>query len=136
VDTARPDVNSKRHFAAMLDELLADAPRFAHRRDAVMQTLTRWRNVYPAFQALSNHSPILLEAMAYLTTGVAAPADWKQAKLAMLEQIAKPKAKVSIVMIAALKELIVAAAEAQQLKTLSKADWRKRMKEMAAEKKK
>ncbi|MBI3652841.1 MAG: family 20 glycosylhydrolase [Acidobacteria bacterium] len=153
VDLARPDNHNRREIAALIDELLADAPRFAAGREKALRLFTGWRDGYPAFLALSNESPIVqeaeplakqlaqigaagLEALAYLHARVAAPAAWRDAKLALLEPEAKPKSKVRIVIFLAMKELIIAAAELSQLPTMTKADWHKQVKALAAEKKK
>jgi hexosaminidase len=152
VDIARPDNHAGRRVVAMIDELLGDAPRFNAAREKAIAVFTRWRDVYPAFTALSNESPVLqdaegqakqlsqigaagLEALAYLNSGVAAPMDWRDARLALLAQEQRPKTKVKLVITTALKELFIAAAEIGQLQTLSKADWQKRVKGLAAERK-
>jgi hexosaminidase len=131
VDAARPDPVSRRHFAALVDEYLADKPRFAANRERLMQTLMRWRDNRAAFDALVDTSPILqealplakalsdvgaagMEAMIYLLSGTVPPLDWKEAKLASLDEAAKPKAKVKLVIIPALKKLITAAAEGRK----------------------
>ncbi len=131
VDAARPDPASRRQFAAMVDELLADKPQLARNRESVMQTLMRWRDNQAGFVKLVDASPILqeaeplakdlsdagaagMEAMIYLLSGTAPPMDWKAAKLAMLDEAAKPKAKVKLVIIPAIKRLITAAAEGRK----------------------
>jgi hexosaminidase len=152
VDVARPDNKASRQVAALVDELLSDAPRFTTSRERAIALFTRWRDTWPAFNALSNESPVLqdaeglakqlsqigsaaLEALAYLNSNVAAPADWRDAKLALLVQEQRPKTKVKLVITQALKELFIAATETPQLQSLSKADWQKRVKALAAEKK-
>ncbi|MEW6125759.1 MAG: family 20 glycosylhydrolase [Acidobacteriota bacterium] len=131
VDTARPDPASKRHFAALVDGWLSDQPRFAENRERLMQTLMGWRDNREPFEALVAGSPVLqeaeplaknlsdigaigLEAMNYLLSGTPPPVAWKDAKLAVLDEAAKPKAKVKLVIIPAMKKLVTAAAEARK----------------------
>ena len=75
-----------------------------------------------------------MDALSYLSTGLAPPAAWREAKLAALEQAAKPKAEVELVVVPALKQLVIGAAELPQLSTTSPAEWRKRVQSLAEEK--
>lgn len=149
VDTARPDSTTARQFAMMVDDLLSDAPRFRAHHDRLFHLLTEWRDIRPALDVLTDRSPVLqeaeplardlsdvgttgLEALEYLSAGVAPPPQWREAKLASLEQAAKPKAEVEIVVIPALKQLVVAAAEASQLKSMGPVEWKKRVTALAS----
>jgi hypothetical protein len=72
-----------------------------------------------------------LEALSYLTKGVAPSAAWRDSRLAVLDEASKPKAALEFPVVASLRELIVAASELPQLKTATPADWRRRVKQLA-----
>jgi hexosaminidase len=149
VDAARPDSDAARRFAGEVDALLSDAPRFeAHARD-IEKTLTAWREAGSQLEVLMGESPSLweakplaadlsrmgaagLEALSYLTKGVAPPPSWRDSRLAVLDEAAKPKAALEFPALPILRELIVAASELPQLKSSAPADWRKRVKQLAA----
>ena len=65
--------------------------------------------------------------MTYLSAGVAPPSGWRAARLATIEQAAKPKAALEFAVIPSIKKLVVAAAELPQLKASTPAEWRKRV---------
>jgi hexosaminidase len=149
VDAARPDSAAARRFAGEVDALLSDAPRFESRARDVENTLAAWRDAGAQLGALMDGSPALaeakplagdlsrmgaagLEALSYMTKGVAPPAAWRDSRLAVLDEAAKPKAALEFPIIPSLRELIVAASELPQLKTMPAADWRKRVKQLAA----
>ena len=153
VDAARPDSDAARRFAGEVDGLLSDAPRFETYSRDIQDTLTGWRDAGPQLEALIDRSPALaearplagdlsrigtigLEALSYLTKGVAPGNEWRDARLAALEEVAKPKAALEFPVIPSLRELVVAAYELPQLKTTTPADWRKRVKQLAAPAKK
>lgn len=148
VDAARPDSEAARRFAQMVDALLSDAPRFESRAAELRATLTEWHSVGPELEALVEGSPALwearplakdlsdggetgLEALSFLMRGVAPSAAWRDARLAALEQAAKPKAALELQIIPALRELVIAAYESPQLATQPPAAWRARVKQLA-----
>jgi hexosaminidase len=153
VDAAVPDQSARRNYIMMVEGLLSDAPRFGAYRESLERDFTEWRSMRPAMDALMERSPILreteplaedlsdlggagLEALAYLSANVAPPPLWKEEKLNLLERAAKPKAAVRIVVIKPLRQLIYAAAENAQLKTLAPEEWKRRVFTLAAEKQK
>src|SRR5207237_1444286 len=88
VDAARPDSDSARRFATLVDALLSDAPRFETYSREIENTLNEWHSAGPQLEALIDGSPALaearplavdlsqigttgLEALSYLTKGVA-----------------------------------------------------------------
>ena len=81
---------------------------------------------------LSHISAAGLAALSYITKNVAPPPAWRDSQLAMLDKAAKPKAALEFPFLPSLRELIVAAAELPQLKSASPADWRQRVKQLAA----
>ena len=148
VDAARPDSEAARRFALMVDGLLSDAPRFQLYAQNIKDTLSEWREVEPALDALMEKSPALfeakplakdlsdigtvgLEAMSYLSSGVVPTTQWRDAKLATLEQAAKPKAALEFATIAGVRRLVIAAVEMPQLKSVAPAEWKKRVIELA-----
>jgi hexosaminidase len=131
VDAARADPQAARQFAAAVDELLLDAPRFARNRPAVEQTLRAWRDIRPEFDRVVDGAPILrevlplaidlsalgslgLEALSYLESGVIPPAAWRAASLATVDQAAKARADLELAIIVPMRLLIVGAAELGQ----------------------
>ena len=148
VDAARPDSERARRFAAMVDGLLSDAPRFRLYAQDIRQTLSEWRDAGPALTSLIDRSPALheaqplakdlsdmaaigLEAMSYLSNGAPASTQWRDAQLATLERAAKPKAALEFATILSLKQLVIAAAEVSTLRELSPAEWKARVKAQA-----
>lgn len=130
VDAARPDSEAARHVAALVEGLLADAPRFQTNRDELSRIFTTWREARPALEAMIERSAILrdagplahdlaelgaagLEALSYLATATAPAKEWREAKLARLERAAKPRAAVELAIIPTIRQLVIAAAERQ-----------------------
>ncbi len=152
VDMARPDNPTRRQLADAVDRLLADAPHFEAGKAELMQMLMRWRQVNPTFEKLSDELPILqeavpvaqrlslvsaaaMEAIAALSSGNAPASAWTERKLRVIEIAEKDiKAQVRLIVLPAIKELIIAASESPQLKTMSPSDWRNHVKELAARK--
>ena len=148
VDAARPDRVESRRFAAMVDGLLSDAPRFRLYAQDIQQTLSEWRDASPALTSIIDRSPPLheiqplakdlsdmaatgLEAMSYLSKSAPASTQWRDVQLATLEQAAKPKAALEFAIIPSLKQLVIAAAEVPALRELSPAEWKARVKMQA-----
>jgi hexosaminidase len=128
VDAARPDSDAARQFASMVEGFLSDAPRFRLYRSDIADSLNSWRGAGTALDPMIDRAPGLhearplarnladvaaagLEAMAYLSSGDAAPAQWRDAQLAKLDEAAKPKAALELVIIPSVRKLVVAAAE-------------------------
>ncbi len=149
VDAARPDSDAARRFNALVDELLSDAPRFESRSRELWHVLAGWRDAGPELGALIDASPALhearplaadlsalgeagLEALSYLSRGVTAPAEWRDARLAALEQTAKPKAALEFVVVAGVRQLVVAASELPRLSQTTPVEWKMHVKTLAA----
>ena len=113
VDAARPDSNAARQFAAMVDGLLSDGPRFRLYRFEIRDSLDDWRDAGVALDPMIDRAPALqearplaknlaevaaagLEALAYLSTGDAPTAEWREAQLSKLDEAAKPKRRFGI----------------------------------------
>ncbi len=149
IDAARPDSEAGRQFAALVDGLLSDAPHLARNKDRIREILTEWNNLRPALDVIVDRSPVLreaeqlprdladigtagTEALAYVAGDQAPPAGWREAKLAMLEQAAKPKAEVEFAIIGSVRKLVILAAEMPELKSLPYSDWKHRVLTLAA----
>ncbi|HEV2826224.1 MAG TPA: family 20 glycosylhydrolase [Pyrinomonadaceae bacterium] len=128
VDAARPDSDEARRFAAMVEGFLSDAPRFRLNRADIRYALTSWRDAGTALGPMIDRAPALhearglatnlsevaaagLEAIAYLSTGDAATAQWRDTQLAKLDEAAKPKAALELVVVPSVRKLVIAAAE-------------------------
>lgn len=148
VDAARPDSAAARGFSRRVGLLLSDAPRFAIHFSTLRDTLTSWRDAGPVLEVLLDRSPALaearplardlssagsigLEALSYLQQGVAPTAAWRDARLAALAEIEKPKAALEFTFMPALRELVHAAHEQTALRNTAPADWRNRVRELA-----
>jgi hexosaminidase len=149
VDAARPDSSSARGFTRRVNLLLSDAPRLALHFSTLRDTLTSWRDAGPVLETLIDRSPALaearplardlsaagaigLEALSYLQQGVAPTDEWRDARLAALAEIEKPKAALEFPFIGALRELVHAAHEQPALRQTTPAEWRARVKALAA----
>jgi len=128
VDAARPDSDAPRQFAAMVEGLLSDAPRFQLYRSEIRDSLKIWRDAGIALDPMIDRAPALqearplakdladaaaagLEAINYLSTGSVATAQWRDLQLSKLDEAAKPKAALELVIIPSVRKLVIAAAE-------------------------
>jgi hexosaminidase len=149
VDTARPDSETARQFAADVDALLADAPRFALYRPSIERMLLEWQSASRALGPLIDRSPALqearplasdlaviadagLQAISHLSAGDAASAEWRRSQLSRLDDAAKPKAALEFVVITSVRKLVIAAAELNQLNSNTPAEWNKPVMTMAS----
>jgi hexosaminidase len=130
VDAARADSREGREFKAMVDGLLADAPRYERNRAEIERDLARWRDVRPSVDVTIARAPMLrehemlfrdladlgaagIEAMSYLTSHTAPPAGWAEASEARLDAAAQPKAALELVVVESVRRLVAAANEAK-----------------------
>ncbi|HKZ80869.1 MAG TPA: family 20 glycosylhydrolase [Pyrinomonadaceae bacterium] len=149
IDAARPDSAAARNFEVMVEGFLSDAPRFLLRRENTREMLARWRDAGLDLEAVIDRSPALhearplakdlreiggagLEAMSYLTAGIAPTAEWRDAKLALLDVAAKPKAALEFAIIPSVRELVIAASELARLQQTTPMEWRKSVKALAS----
>jgi hypothetical protein len=113
------------------------------------EMLDAWCDAGPQLEALVDASPALAEgrqlaadlsqvgttgseALAYLTKNVAPGDEWRASRLAALDETAKQKAAVEIVVVQSVRQLVIAAAELPALKQTTPADWKARVKALAA----
>jgi hexosaminidase len=149
IDAARPDSEAARTFSAMVERMLADAPRFEPYAQQMQATLTEWRDAGTELAAVIDNSPSLhearplasdlaemgaagLEALSFLRKGVAPTREWRDARLAMLERAAVPKAALEFPAVGSLRQLVVAAHELSQLRVMTNPAWRERVKQLSA----
>jgi N-acetyl-beta-hexosaminidase len=151
IDAARADSREGREFAALVDGLLKDVPTFCRNQERIKMVLANWRDIRPALDAMIDKSPILreaeqlprdladiggagLEALSYLAADVAPPDGWREARMTMLEQTAKPKAEVEFAIIEPVRKLIILAAEMPGLKSIPQSQWKDRVLTLTAQK--
>jgi hexosaminidase len=127
-DFAVPDAPRRHEMAALVtDALGADSTKREAARTALTAEFARWRELPARLAALADRAPLVHdadgvaadlaalgaagdEALAYLANGSAAPADWADAKRALLDQAAKSKNLLRVAEVDALRTLITAAA--------------------------
>ncbi len=149
IPAARPDRAAARRFATNVEALLSDAPRFDSHSPQVRSTLMQWLSAGPELEVMMEKSPALhearplakdlyelgeigLEALSYLSRGVAPAAEWRATRLAALDDAAKPKAALEFAVIPSLRQLVVAASELPRLGEMTPSEWRARVKLQAA----
>jgi hexosaminidase len=152
VDVATPDPAPAREFAWALKTLLDDAPRFRDARERVRAQLEEWRAVHSPVRVMADRSPLMrdaeplardlselsaagLEALDYLSAGLAPTPAWREEKLASVERAGKNNSDVGLAVLPSLRLLIIAAAESASLRTTPPAEWRARVTSMAEPKK-
>jgi hexosaminidase len=150
-DAVVPDAPFRRQFAALVDELLSDAPAFSAKREELAQNFRQWRELGPAFRAMKNRAPILadcegrvrdlenlgaagLEALTYLQSRNAPPAGWKEAKIALINEAAKPdKSLLKLSWLPSYRALVIAAADVNALRTVAPQQWKQQVRQEAAQ---
>jgi hexosaminidase len=125
VDAVRPDPPSRHEIANLTREFLAAPAANGQARVELAEIFQSWVDAVPRVEGRMNESPRLdtarpraeqlgalgsagLEAIQYLSGGAAAPAGWKQAKLAEIEAAAKPCAMVRFTFLPAMRDLVSA----------------------------
>lgn len=134
LDAATPDPPAARQFSAMVAALWNDGAN----RDAVAESLRaefrKWRKFRDQLTRIAPNEPRLQdaltvaqtydelgalgeEALEYIIKGAPAPKDWTDAKLALLDEAAKPKGTLKVAVIPALKALVNGASGGGAAKT-------------------
>ena len=128
VDATLPDSEAARKFAWMLKEFLDDAPRYELYRPELSQMLAEWQTSGASLGPVIDRSPALteikplaqnltqlgetgLEAISYLKLGMPPPKEWREASIAKLDEAAKPYGALEFVVVASVKQLVLAADE-------------------------
>jgi hexosaminidase len=149
VDAASTDAAGARQVGSEINALLGDAPRFGLSRERLRARFTAWRDARAGLDALIGRAPALgeaaplardladmgaagLEALTFLEMGATPDAPWRDAKLAVLDQAARPKAALSFPFVVSLRELVFAVMERSALQTEAPAEWRARIRTLAS----
>lgn len=128
VDAASADAEQARRFETMVQGFLADTPRLQLYRSDIRECLEAWRDAGAKLDPMIDRAPALqearplarnladvaasgLDAIEYLSTGQSASAQWRDAQLSKLDEAAKPKAALELVVIPSVRKLVIAAAE-------------------------
>ena len=131
VDATTPDSNAGRKFSWMVKEFLDDAPRYQLYRPELSQMLGEWQTSGASLVPVIDRSPALreikphadnltvlgetgLEAISYLKLGMPPPREWRETSIAKLDEAAKPYGALEFVVVAGVKQLVLAAAEIKQ----------------------
>lgn len=147
-DAARPDSFAALAFNSNVDAMLADAAHTQAYASQLKETLTLWRDAGIELKAVTDNSPALhearplatdlaemgiagLEALSFISKGIAPGVEWRDAKLLIMDEAAKPKAAVEFPVVLSLRQLIVAAYELPRLETMTRSEWRERVKQLA-----
>ena len=150
VDVAGPDSRAARRFSLMVEALLSDAPRFSVYREEIENLLSEWHRVHPTIYAMADRSPVMreaeplalelsqmsaaaLEALGYLSAGVAPHDGWRAEKLALIEEVSKTKSELEFPILPTVRRLVIAASEIPQLKSMSPAEWNSHVTTLASD---
>ena len=144
-DAVVPDPPYRRHFAALVDELLNDAPKFNVGVEELTKAFQQWRDMGPGFGALSAKAPVIsnasgrvlelqkmgsagLEALNYLKTGTAPPESWKDTQLELIKQAETPDASLlRLPWLGSYRVLILAAADVGSLRKTDRKEWKQKV---------
>jgi len=124
IDAARPESRTARHFAQLVDELIAGRANPENKQE-VKAFLTRWRNNPSDLQAVATQSFLMKEivplsqdlsavgnaglgALEYLDRGERPPEGWTRQQFVLLEQAQKPKAQLLLMVVPAVQKLVEA----------------------------
>jgi len=153
VDAATPDSDAARKLSQMVDAFLADAPRFLVYREEISRTFEDWQASAVTLDARIDQSPALkeikplaknllglgatgLESVAHLKMLSPATAEWRETRLAGLDEAAKPSGALEFAVIPSLRKLVIAAAEVHRLEVMNPAEWNKHVSTLASPQKK
>lgn len=149
VDAARADSLVGRWVAALVDELIGDAPAFRSGREELQGLFARWRDIRPSIdvtidQAAGLHEmrPLAeslaalgasgLEALAFLQARLGPADDWRLAQLALSDRASQPVGEVVLAVAEPLRRLVIAASEVRALDTMTPAEWKARVDQLAS----
>jgi hexosaminidase len=144
-DAVVPDPPYRRKFAALVDQLLGDAPKFAASSEELTRSFQQWRDMGPGFSAMAAAAPVLqnggsrvqqlqklgsagLEALNNLHSGTIPPAGWTDEQLALIKQAETPDSSLlKLPWMGSYRALILAAAGVGELKGTNPQEWKKRI---------
>jgi len=124
IDAARPESDTARHFANLVDALMGGNPDSKAKQE-VRTLLIRWGDNQANLQALETQSFLLqeivplsqdllavaatgLQALDYLDRGERAPNAWATQQFALLEQAQKPRAQLLLMIVPSVQKLVEA----------------------------
>ena len=128
VDAATPDAEGARKFSWMVQEFLDDAPRYQLYQPELARMLAEWQTAGASLGPVIDRSPSLteikplahgltqlgetgMEAITYLKLRMPPPREWRDASIIKLDEAAKPHGALEFVVIAGVKQLVLAASE-------------------------
>ena len=146
VDAAQADASDARTFNNAVDEMLSDSS--LNDLQKIEQMLNDWRDAQAKLTPMLDQAPALteakplvenwqnlndigLEAVSYLEKNRTPPAEWRDAKMKMLAEIAKSKAALEFAALPGVKLLVAAAAEMPNLKDVLPTERRERIRKIA-----
>jgi hexosaminidase len=146
VDAAQADAPNARLFNQTVENLIAGETTNNDKKIRAM--LNEWRDAQlklapvmsnsaglfeakPLFENWREIITVASEAVSFLEKNDKPPADWQAEKLKMIDELGKPKAALEFAAIPGVKMLVVAAAEMSNLKNLSPAERRERVRNIA-----
>jgi hypothetical protein len=149
-DAVVPDPPYRRQFAALVEQLLGDAPKFAASSEDLTHAFRQWLDMGTGFAAMTAKAPALenassrvlqleklgsggLEALQYLQSGTVPPAGWSESQLALIKQAETPDASLlKLPWMRSYRALIVAATNVGDLKKAGAKEWKQRVMDEAA----
>ena len=122
MDAARPESAAARHFATLVDALVAGRMK-PDTESQVRTWLTRWRDndaslepvardsfllqeVVPISRDLSALGALGLEALDYLDRGQPSPDPWRAEQLARIAEAEKPQAQLLLMIVPSIRRLV------------------------------
>jgi hexosaminidase len=124
IDAARPESNIAKHFADLVDALIASQAD-SNAKQGIRTLLIRWqgnqaelqlletqsfllKEIVPGSQDLSDVATSGLQALDYLDRRERAPVAWATQQFALLEQAQKPKAQLLLMVVPSVQKLVEA----------------------------
>ncbi len=126
VDAARPESQKARKFRNLVDEMLADAPRYSANKETIREWLTEWhdnhdslrpvleesfllKEIMPLSEDVSSLANIGLEALSYIENREQPPNSWLDNALTIMARPRRPEYELEIRIVPAVKKLMEAA---------------------------
>jgi hexosaminidase len=128
IDAATADAEGARRFSWMVQQFLDDAPRFQLYQQELTKMLAEWQTAGASLGPVIDRSPSLneikplaqhlaelgetgMEAITYLKLRMPPPKEWRDASIIKIDEAAKPHGALEFVVIAGVKQLVLAASE-------------------------
>lgn len=128
VDAVPLESDRSREFGQLVKQYVAASCRDPRLTEELRAQFTVWRNNDTAYQALAKKSGLAqegsaraqdlsmlgvigIEALGAVSSGAAAPADWKARQTTVLQNLAKPKAQLLLIPVASVQSLVDAVSQ-------------------------